>query len=76
MQAKRIALVTGGNKGIGFAIAQGLGQQGHAVWLGCRDTARGEAAAARLREAGITARAVLMDVTDTDSGRRRRADRA
>ncbi|MFC4255922.1 SDR family NAD(P)-dependent oxidoreductase [Altererythrobacter xixiisoli] len=62
-----IALITGANKGIGLAIARQLGAQGHAVWLGCRDLARGEAAAEQLRQAGIAARAVQLDVTDDAS---------
>lgn len=60
----RIALVTGANKGIGLAIARQLGAQGHSVWLGCRDLARGEAAADQLRAEGIKVQAVQLDVTD------------
>lgn len=63
----RIALITGGNKGIGLAIARQLAAQGHSVWLGCRDPQRGETAAAQLRDAGLEARAVQLDVTDDAS---------
>jgi len=63
----RIALVTGANKGIGFAIARQLGALGYSVWLGCRDLKRGEAAADTLRKAGIDAHAVQLDVTDAIS---------
>jgi len=63
----RIALVTGANKGIGLAIARQLGTQGHSVWLGCRDLARGEAAADQLRAEGIKAQAVQLDVTEDAS---------
>jgi NAD(P)-dependent dehydrogenase (short-subunit alcohol dehydrogenase family) len=63
----RITLVTGANKGIGLAIARQLGTQGHSVWLGCRDLARGEAAADQLRAEGIKAQAVQLDVTDDAS---------
>ena len=56
---KRIALVTGANKGIGFAIAQQLASAGLDVIIGARDQAAGQAAAAKI--AG--ARAIQLDVT-------------
>jgi NAD(P)-dependent dehydrogenase (short-subunit alcohol dehydrogenase family) len=61
------ALVTGANKGIGLAIARQLGTAGHTVWLGCRDILRGEMAARELRDYGVDARAVQLDVTDCES---------
>lgn len=64
MIKQRIALVTGANKGIGFAIASGLLEQGFLVYMGARDSARGERAAAALSEA---ARFVNLDVTDPAS---------
>ncbi len=67
MPSKIIALVTGANKGIGLSIARQLGEREFAVWLGCRDPDRGEAAATKLREAGVDARAITLDVTDGDS---------
>ncbi|MEA3537012.1 SDR family NAD(P)-dependent oxidoreductase [Rhizobium sp. CC-YZS058] len=67
MSSKRIALITGANKGIGFAIARQLGERGHAVILGCRDADRGESAAGILRAAGIEARALVLDVTVGDA---------
>ena len=66
MPNKTIALVTGANKGIGLAIARQLGEQGFAVWLGARDPDRGEAAAAGLREHGLDAQALTLDVTSAD----------
>ncbi len=60
--APRIALVTGGNKGIGLAIARQLAAEGHRVWLGCRDAGRGEAAARALHGEGLDVRSVLLDV--------------
>jgi NAD(P)-dependent dehydrogenase (short-subunit alcohol dehydrogenase family) len=64
---RRIVVVTGGNKGIGFAIARGLGEAGDHVLIGCRDGTRGEAAAASLRAEGLAVDALLLDVTDDAS---------
>ncbi|CAE7216259.1 DHRS13 [Symbiodinium sp. CCMP2592] len=47
-----IAIVTGGNTGIGYYTAGQLASVGYAVVIGCRSVARGEAAAAALTEAG------------------------
>ncbi|SPT64234.1 MULTISPECIES: SDR family oxidoreductase [Actinomadura] len=58
------ALVTGANKGIGYAIAAGLAARGMTVLIGARDPGLGEKAAASLRDAGHDARAVTLDVTD------------
>ncbi|MBX6750872.1 MAG: SDR family oxidoreductase [Micromonosporaceae bacterium] len=63
----RIALITGANKGIGFATARLLGERGMTVLVGARDAGRGQAAAGSLREAGIDARPVTLDVTDETS---------
>jgi NAD(P)-dependent dehydrogenase (short-subunit alcohol dehydrogenase family) len=65
---KQIALVTGANKGIGFETARQLAQRGFVVWLGCRDEARGVAAARALASDGEV-RFVRLDVTDDESVR-------
>ncbi|HUQ56991.1 SDR family oxidoreductase [Lentzea sp.] len=64
---KKTALVTGANKGIGFAIARGLGAIGFTVAVGARDTARRDEAVDRLRADGIDAFGVALDVTSDDS---------
>jgi NAD(P)-dependent dehydrogenase (short-subunit alcohol dehydrogenase family) len=63
----KTALVTGANKGIGFAIAQGLGAIGFMVAVGARDDARREEAVERLRAAGVDAFGVALDVTSDNS---------
>jgi NAD(P)-dependent dehydrogenase (short-subunit alcohol dehydrogenase family) len=61
-ESKKIALITGGNKGIGLETARQLGKLGIAVLVGARDLAKGEAAAAELKKDGVDARAVKLDV--------------
>lgn len=63
-QAKKIALITGANKGIGFEIARQLGTQGIIILAGTRDRIRGNAAVKTLQSAGIEALFVHLDVTD------------
>ena len=69
MKNMRHALVTGANKGIGLAIAQGLARSGMTVWMGMRDRARGEEASSRLRDEGLDVRFLRLDVSDDASVR-------
>jgi NAD(P)-dependent dehydrogenase (short-subunit alcohol dehydrogenase family) len=64
---QRTALVTGANKGIGFAIAEGLGKLGHRVVVGARSEQAGQEAVDRLRAEGVDAHPVRLDVTDDES---------
>jgi NAD(P)-dependent dehydrogenase (short-subunit alcohol dehydrogenase family) len=61
------ALVTGANKGIGLAVAAGLGRLGHSVFLGARDETRGRTAEAALRAEGLEVRFLRLDVVDDAS---------
>ncbi|WP_327290190.1 SDR family oxidoreductase [Streptomyces sp. NBC_01198] len=67
MSGQTITLVTGGNKGIGYEIAAGLGALGWSVGVGARDEARREAAVEKLRAGGADAFGVPLDVTDNTS---------
>ena len=62
--AKRIALVTGANKGLGFEMARQLGKAGVGVLLAARDPRKGETAASKLRGEGLDAQFLRLDVTD------------
>ncbi|MFB9927500.1 SDR family oxidoreductase [Amycolatopsis halotolerans] len=63
----KTALVTGANKGIGLAIAHGLGSIGFTIAVGARDETNREKAVDELRAAGIEAFGVALDVTSEDS---------
>ena len=63
----RGALVTGGNSGIGEAMARALGLAGARVCLVARREAELERAAKRLRDDGIDARWLAADLTSVEA---------
>lgn len=67
---QKVAIVTGGNRGIGLEIGRQLARRGLRVLLAARDRARGEEAAAALRDEGLDADFHRLDVTDQTSVRR------
>jgi NAD(P)-dependent dehydrogenase (short-subunit alcohol dehydrogenase family) len=67
MSLKRIALVTGGNRGIGLETVRQLARQGDAVLLGARDEKQGEAAARKLREEGLDVEFLHLDISDEET---------
>lgn len=64
---RKIALITGANKGIGLETARQLGRRNMTVLVGARDPGKGKAAANQLRAEGIDAHALEIDVNDTTS---------
>lgn len=65
MSEPRVALVTGGNRGLGFELCRQLAARGDTVLLGSRDVEKGRAAADAIASHGGACRAVLLDVTDS-----------
>ena len=67
MAAKRIALVSGANRGLGLEISRQLAGQGYAVVMGSRDVSLGETAAETLRNGESELHVIQIDVTDPTS---------
>ena len=67
---ERAALVTGGSRGIGLAIARALGQDGYGVTVAARRPEKLEAAAQGLRNEGIEALSVAANLADEDEIKR------
>jgi NAD(P)-dependent dehydrogenase (short-subunit alcohol dehydrogenase family) len=67
---KRVALVTGANRGIGLEICRQLGAAGYTVVLTARDAEKGARALGLLRRAGHDAHFQTLDVTDPAGARR------
>lgn len=64
---RRIALVTGANRGIGFEVCRQLAARGMTVILGARDPATADSTARTLAEDGLDGRPLSLDVTDEES---------
>jgi 2-deoxy-D-gluconate 3-dehydrogenase len=60
----KVAIVTGGNGGIGLGMARGLAEAGAGVAIIGRNEAKSNAAVAELRQSGAKAISVITDVTD------------
>jgi len=66
----RVAIVTGGNGGIGLGMAQGLAAAGAAIVVAARNREKSEAAVAALTAAGANSIFMPLDVGDPASCRR------
>lgn len=65
MNNQKIAFVTGGNRGIGYAIAKGLLQANFQVIIGSRSLEKGEIAAEKLNSSSV--RVVEINIADDES---------
>src|SRR5882762_8964464 len=63
----RTALITGANRGIGFAVAEALAQEGLRVVLASRSRQASKEAAAKLVAQGHDARSLSLDVSEPSS---------
>lgn len=64
-----IALITGGNRGLGLETARCLSRLGVTTIIGTREAANGERATAELRRSGLDAEWVALDVNSAGSVR-------
>lgn len=63
----KVAIVTGGNGGIGFGIASGLAAAGATIVIAARDQKKTERAVERLKSQGTFAMGIRVDVANEDS---------
>jgi NAD(P)-dependent dehydrogenase (short-subunit alcohol dehydrogenase family) len=63
----RAAVITGGGRGVGAAVAQKLASAGAAVLVAARTASQVDGVATRLRDGGHTAHATICDVSDESS---------
>lgn len=59
---KKVALITGANKGLGLETARQLGKEGITVLVGARDAARGNKAVEELKKDGVDAHYIHLDM--------------
>lgn len=66
MSQKKIAFITGANKGIGFETAKQLAQKGIYPVIGSRKADAGKEAVKKLAALGLEAESIVFDVTNKD----------
>ncbi len=64
---KKVALITGANKGLGFQTAKKLAKNGIKVLIGARNMERGKTATNQLQSEGLDAEFVQLDVSNPES---------
>src|SRR5262245_35700980 len=65
----RVALITGGNGGIGLGMALGLAEAGAAIAVAGRNGAKSRSAAAEIAKRGVKTAVIEADVADEAAGR-------
>ncbi|MEI6406098.1 MAG: SDR family oxidoreductase [Actinomycetes bacterium] len=63
----KVAVITGGNGGIGLGCAMGLAKAGAEIMIWARNEAKNESATSLLRSLGVGAHAIAVDVTDSNA---------
>lgn len=66
MSDKKIAFITGGNKGIGFETAKQLAQRGIYPVIGSRNEEAGKKAVQKLKGLGLESDSIVYDVTNPE----------
>ena len=61
----KTVLITGANRGLGLETARQLGQKGFRIYMGCRDSVKGDEAVSTLKKEGLDVISVKLDVTST-----------
>ncbi|MGZ4158936.1 MAG: SDR family NAD(P)-dependent oxidoreductase, partial [Bacteroidia bacterium] len=61
---KKVALITGGSSGLGYALAELLGKQGYSIVIVARNQEKINKSVAALTAMNITAKGISCDITD------------
>ena len=67
---KKVALITGGSSGLGYALAELLGKQDYSVIVVARNQDRINQAVSKLNAMNITAKGISCDITDEEGLKR------
>src|SRR4051794_4151641 len=71
---QKLALVTGGNRGLGFETSRQLAKKGYRVLLTSRNEAKGRSAAEKLKAEGLDVEFLPLDVSQEESVRNAEAE--